>query len=233
MFRFRDSWQARVRVDVAFTDVGVDLRGTGPGGQGFAGELERLEAACGVRFARTGQVHGDTVLVVERSGPPAHSPLPPADGVVTSTPGVGLMVRAADCVPVVLADAEGGVVGVAHAGRQGMALDVVTRTVEEMIGVGAQAVRTRAWVGPHVCGSCYEVPEEMRRRVSAIVPESSSQTRWGTPALDIGAGVRAQLTRAGIEVHDVGGCTMEDELLHSHRRDAERSGRMAGLVWIS
>ena len=55
-----------------------------------------------------------------------------------------------------------------------------------------------AWVGPHVCGSCYEVPEQMRGRGQcAVVPEACAETSWGTPALDIGAGVRAQLERAG------------------------------------
>lgn len=233
MFWFRDTWQSRVRVDVAFTDAGVDLRGTGAGGAGFAHELERVETACGVHFARTGQVHGDTVVQVDRPGPAPHAPLLPADGVVTATPGVGLMVRAADCAPVVIADAEAGVVGVAHAGRQGMALDVVTRTLEAMARAGARAERSRAWLGPHVCGSCYEVPEQMRAEVSATVPEAAARTRQGTPALDIGAGVRAQLARAGIDAHEVGGCTMEEPRLHSHRRDAERSGRMAGLVWVS
>ena len=61
-----------------------------------------------------------------------------------------------------------------------------------------------AWIGPHVCGRCYEVPESMRAEVAAVVPESFAETSWGTPALDIGAGVRAQLARAGVTVVEVG-----------------------------
>ena len=73
----------------------------------------------------------------------------------------------------------------------------------------------------------------MRAEVSALVPETFAETSWGTPALDIGAGVRAQLERAGVEVVDVGGCTREESSLHSYRRDGADAGRFAGLVWMS
>jgi copper oxidase (laccase) domain-containing protein len=73
----------------------------------------------------------------------------------------------------------------------------------------------------------------MRAEVSALVPAAYAETTWGTPALDIGAGVRAQLAAAGVEVVDVGGCTREDPRLHSHRRDGAAAGRLAALVWMS
>lgn len=230
MFWFRESVDGGVRVDVAFTDSTLDLQGRRPG---FAGQLGRLEQACGVRFARLSQVHGDEVVSVDEPGPPAEAPVPDADALVTTTPGVGLMVRAADCVPLVLADPRAGVVGAAHAGRPGMVLDVTTRAVEAMEAHGASRADMRAWVGPHVCGACYEVPAVMRDEVSATVPEAWAQTSWGTPSVDIGLGVRAQLGRAGVEVVDVGGCTLEQERLHSYRRDGTGSGRLAGLVWLT
>ena len=106
------------------------------------------------------------------------------------------MVRVADCVPLVLADAEAGVIAAVHSGRPGMVLDIATRTVEVMREHGATHIT--AWLGPHVCGRCYEVPAAMRDEVAAAVPESWAETSWGTPAVDIGAGVRAQLARAGV-----------------------------------
>jgi polyphenol oxidase len=139
-----------------------------------------------------------------------------------------LMVRAADCVPLLLADAAAGVVGAAHAGRLGLAAGVVLRTVERMRELGASEVT--AWVGPHVCGACYEVPAELQREVGAVVPASVATTSWGTPALDLGAGVRAQLEDAGVAVVDVARCTRESRDLFSFRRDGERAGRLAGLV---
>ena len=89
-----------------------------------------------------------------------------------------------------------------------------------------------AWVGPHVCGACYEVPEQMRAEASAVVPEAHAETSWGTPALDIGAGVHAQLVDAGVSVVDASRCTIEHEDLFSYRRQGRASGRLAGLVWV-
>lgn len=215
-------------MDVAFTDSSLDLQGLGPR---FVTELPRLEEACGVRFARVNQVHGDEVLTVDEPGPPPLEHVPSADALMTTTPGLGLMIRVADCVPVLLGDPVAGVIGAVHAGRAGVALDITTRAVERLRAAGAE--RLTAWIGPHVCGDCYEVPEEMRAEVAARVPATYAVSRWGTPALDLGAGVRAQLESADVEVLDVAGCTREEPALHSYRRDGAAAGRFAGLVWMS
>jgi YfiH family protein len=141
---------------------------------------------------------------------------------------VVLLVRAADCVPVLLADPSAGVLGAAHAGRAGVAAGVVPATVEAMRDLGATDVT--AWVGPHVCGDCYEVPVALRDEVAAAVPETRATTSWGTPSLDLGAGVRAQLEVAGARVVDVSACTRESPDLYSYRRDGAGSGRLAGLI---
>jgi copper oxidase (laccase) domain-containing protein len=71
----------------------------------------------------------------------------------------------------------------------------------------------------------------MREEVTAVVPESAATTSWGTPAVDIGAGVRAQLDREGVQVSGVDRCTIEDEDLFSYRRQGGASGRLAGMIW--
>jgi YfiH family protein len=193
-----------------------------------AANLARVldDFAPGARLADMHQVHGSTVHVVGDKD----EPRPDADGLVTDRSDVVLLVRVADCVPVLLADAEARVVGVAHAGRPGLAAGVVPATLAAMRELGATAVT--AWVGPHVCGGCYEVPEEMRAEVGALVPEALATTTWGTPALDIGAGVRAQLVAGGATVVDVSRCTRESPDLYSHRRDHAAAGRLGGLVRI-
>ena len=211
-------------VRVAFTDVHLDLS---EASSGLDDSLTYLEDALGVRVARMRQVHGRDVAVVD--DPVAIVP-PEADGLVTNQRGVALLVRVADCVPVLLADPDTGVIGAAHAGRNGMAAGVVPHTVEQLRALGAEQVT--AWVGPHICGRCYEVPEAMRAEVSAAVPESYAETRWGTPGLDLGAGVSAQLERAGCEVVRIDRCTLEHAQLHSHRRDGVAAGRFGGLIWV-
>lgn len=232
MFVFRDSLEATSttsRVDVAFTDSTLDLQGGKPG---FGAALAALEDEVGLTFARLSQFHGNDVVTVTTV--PGAGPLddvPHADAQVTSLPGVGLMVRVADCVPVVLADETAGVIGVAHAGRLGTQLDIATATVGAMRELGAS--RITAWIGPYICGRCYEVPAAMQAEIAASVPETLAETSWGTAALDLGAGVRAQLERSGVTVLEVGRCTREDPELHSHRRDGAAAGRFAGLVWLT
>jgi polyphenol oxidase len=180
------------------------------------------------RMVLMSQVHGADVSVVrEASGPTSR---PRADALVTDVPGLTLVVRVADCVPVLLADAEAGLVGCAHAGRQGVLAGVVPSAVKALRELGSGSLT--AWVGPHVCGACYEVPADLQEEVAGVVPETRSTTSWGTPALDLGAGVRAQLSAAGCDVVDAARCTRESEDLFSYRRDGKVSGRFAGLVRI-
>ncbi|MDQ6641855.1 MAG: peptidoglycan editing factor PgeF [Actinomycetota bacterium] len=179
--------------------------------------------APGVALVDMFQVHGPDARLVDTPGERPH-----CDALVTTRPDLVLMVRAADCVPVLLADPRRGVVGAVHAGRPGLAQGVVPAAVQLMREQGAAEIV--AFVGPHVCGACYEVPLEMQQEVTAVVPASRSSTSWGTPALDIGAGVRAQLERCGASVIDVSRCTRESADLYSHRRDGERAGRLAGLI---
>jgi len=177
--------------------------------------------APGAELADMHQVHGHAV--VEAGGPREQ-----CDALVTDRPDVVLMVRVADCVPVLLADPAAGVLGAAHAGRQGLVEGVVGACVTRMRELGAE--RIEAWVGPHICGACYEVPAALQQDVAAREPASRSTTSWGTPALDIGAGVRAQLERAGVVVHDAARCTRESEDLYSYRRDGAAAGRLAGVI---
>jgi YfiH family protein len=236
LFCFRDT---RGRASVGFTDR---HGGVSPApydslnlAAGDDPEVERnlglVAEAFGVRQSRIvfmDQVHGSAVRVV---GEPAEAgSRPRVDGLVTGRPGLALAVRVADCVPVLLADPEAGVVGCAHAGRKGLIAGVVTAAVAAMRGLGAADLV--AWVGPHICGSCYEVPEQMRDQVAAAVPESWAVTSWGTPSLDLGAGVRAQLSAAGCCVVDAARCTREAHDLYSYRRDGVAAGRFAGLVQL-
>jgi len=181
--------------------------------------------APGSQVAGMRQVHGATVTVAS----PGEAP--ECDALVTDHPEVTLVVRVADCVPVLLADPGTGVVAAAHAGRAGVADGVVPATVERMRALGASDVV--AWIGPHVCAACYEVPTELRAQVADRVPATAATSRWGTPALDLGAGVRAQLADAGVRLlgtPDAELCTMEEPRAWSYRRDGAAAGRMAGLV---
>ena len=230
-------------VELAFTDrhggasrapyESLNLAWAGDDADDLAENHRRLSAdfAPGDPVAALSQVHGRDVAYVGPEGPRTdvnghlHAR---ADGVVTDQPGVTLMVRGADCAMVLLADTEARVIGGCHAGRPGMVVGVVPATIARMRELGARDIT--AWLGPHVCGRCYEVPQEMQDTVVALVPASRATTSWDTPSVDLGAGIKSQLAAEGVPCVDLSVCTLESPDLYSYRRDRLRSGRQAGLI---
>ncbi|MFE0459017.1 peptidoglycan editing factor PgeF [Kitasatospora sp. NPDC058965] len=176
------------------------------------------------------QVHSATV---QRVAGPWGGDAPELDGVWTTEPGLALASLGADCAAVLLADPVARVVGAAHSGRAGTLSGIATRLVHAMAEGGADPARTVAYIGPAACGRCYEVPEAMRAESAAALPETYSTTSWGTPALDLPAGITAQLTAAGVtDVRRDPRCTIETADLYSHRRDAP-TGRFAAYLWLA
>ncbi len=193
---------------------------------------KRLAAELGLaenKLAWMEQVHGRTATIVDGSETRAAEA---TDALVTATPGVALVVLVADCVPILLADAEAGVVAAVHAGRVGTRVGVVPAAVAAMREVGAEPHRIEALLGPAICGDCYEVPAAMAADVEKHVPGSAGKTRKGTPGLDLRAGLWRQLADLGVGRIGVDPrCTNEDKTLFSYRRDGT-TGRIAGITWI-
>ncbi|MER6912938.1 peptidoglycan editing factor PgeF [Streptomyces sp. NPDC000594] len=229
-FAFTDRWGGVSAVPYEELNLGGAV-GDDPG----AVRTNREIAAKGLgldpaRVVWMNQVHGREVARV--TGPWTDGPVPAVDGVVTDRPGLALAVLTADCVPVLLADPVAGVVGAAHAGRPGLVAGVVPATVEAMAALGADPARITARTGPAVCGRCYEVPEAMRAEVAAVEPAAWADTRWGTPAVDVVAGVHAQLASLGVTDRTASPvCTLESQDHYSYRRD-RTTGRLAGYVWM-
>jgi YfiH family protein len=194
-----------------------------------------LAAAVGVAaddVAWMHQVHGAEVHHARPAAPgaPPADGAPACDGIISTTPGLAAAVLVADCVPVLLADVEAGVVAAAHAGRKGFVAGVLEATLVAMAKLGARPGATRAAIGPAAGPCCYEVPGEMRDEVGAVRPAAPSTTTWGTPSLDLRGGCAAVLREAGVaDVVTVGGCTIEDDDSFSFRR-AGVTGRFAGVV---
>lgn len=216
---------------------------------GVQANLGLVQAALGLDgIVLVHQVHGSGVYLpatepgrrwspVDGVGDalPGARSLPVADAIVAARseigPGLALAVRVADCLPVALADPVAGVIGIAHAGRVGLLGGVLEATLDQMAARGA--LRPVAWIGPHICGDCYEVPADMRADGAARLSATAATTTWGTPALDLAAGAEQILAARGVQVTRVGGCTRTDTSLHSHRRDGTESGRLAGLIWFT
>jgi hypothetical protein len=171
------------------------------------------------------QVHGAELQA--RDAPPEPNgfaqpgaPLEDADGQLTSAPGLAPLVLVADCLPVALAGP--GSVAMLHCGWRGLAAGIVRRGVEA-------SRATRAAIGPGIGPCCYEVGPEVLTEFEPL-GEGIAAGRM----LDLAEVARRLLAEAGVEEIDTAGlCTScHPELLYSHRRDGERSGRQAGLAWL-
>lgn len=188
----------------------------------------RLVAALGLpaeRVAIGRQVHGAELAV--HTGPQHPSPfaelgveIPEVDGHVVTAPGAAALVFVADCLPVALAGPRG--CAILHCGWRGLAGGIIDRGVEAVAA-------TEAAIGPGIGPCCYEVGNEVLAAFAGLGAGIASGSM-----LDLGEVARRLLQRAGVErIESADLCTScERDLFFSHRRDAGRSGRQAGLVWL-
>ncbi len=188
--------------------------------------------AGGVSLGR--QVHGAAVRVLDAPSRPGLFAgglrgWPEGDALATRRPGLGLMVLAADCLPVLLWRRDEPGVAAAHAGWRGLVGGVVAAAVRAL----DRPERIGAAIGPGVGPCCYPVSAEVRDRFAAAFGEAVVRP----PAVDLAAAARAALVAEGVEasaIATVQACTSCDrDRFYSFRRDGEASGRQGGLVWAT
>lgn len=243
-------------------NLGRSTGAEGDDARRVAENLRRFQTAAldGRRTVSVRQVHGAAVFVTggrehlpgrqtaERKGTQsAGASRPPpdavrsqsgaceADAIVGDDPDRALLVRVADCAPVLLACPRSGVVAAVHAGWRGVVAGVVESAVTSMADQGAVVDDIRAAIGPCIGEGAFEVGDEVveafrHRDLGAFV-----HRRQGARArIDLAASVRALLERMGIDPTHVDGgelCTVErEDDFFSYRRDGARSGRMAAAI---
>jgi YfiH family protein len=170
-----------------------------------------------------------------------------ADGSVTRSPGTVCAVLTADCLPILLADRDSGVVAVAHAGWRGLAAGVIEAAVAAM---HVEPSSVLAWLGPAIGPRAFEVGSDVFAAfcdpdpgaAECFVPCTEVSTKASTKTsasmkwhADLYALARRRLARVRVgAVYGGGRCTLtESKCFHSYRRDGPgASGRMATLIWI-
>ena len=175
------------------------------------------------------QVHGITVADAGRAGC-----LPEADASVSTHPGAVCVVMTADCLPILLCDEQGSVVGAAHAGWRGLCDGVIEATVSAM---NVPAPTLMAWLGPAIGSTVFEVGDEVRTAFVAKQPQAAkafvaaAEGKWMADIYQL-----ARLRLQALGIHRIYGgdlCTYSDaERFYSYRRDGV-TGRMATFIWIS
>ena len=216
-----------------------------------------VERSIGVRHGNLvtlAQVHGREVVVVRKGGARPEG-CPEADVLISDDPDVALVVRAADCVPLLVADPRTGAVGAAHAGWRGTAAGVAGALVTAMAAeFSSRPADLIAAIGPSIGVCCYEVGSDLVDAFAAAGHERYLIDRWfpvpwlprrGGPRatsgadgpklrLDIAAANRDQLILAGLSdenVHVSGLCTASNlELFPSYRAEGSGTGRILGVI---
>lgn len=195
----------------------------------------RLAESADLTSERIGwlnQVHGTDVVELT---PDNVGQIAEADASYTRHPGIACAILTADCLPVVLSDSEGTVVGAAHCGWRSLCGGVI----ENLVSAMAVAPETlQAWLGPAIGPDSFEVGPEVRDAFLEYDPKAARAfkakgARAGHFMADIYALATLRLNHLGVSSVTGGGlCTVQDsDRFFSYRRDGQ-TGRMATLVWL-
>jgi len=190
---------------------------------------EILAEHLGMPLVFIGATHSPNVINVKSEFPEVH---PDTDALVTRETNLGLVIMSADCAPIVLVDPIAHVVGVVHAGWQGMLVGVVANAVEGMLDLGAEPENLKAIIGPTISAKNFIATQERFDEVKDIEPSAAVKLADGQLAVDIRKGVKHQLAQYQIKTTDLNICTFDTAELFSFRRDPV-TGRNATVAWLS
>ncbi|MEE8184509.1 MAG: peptidoglycan editing factor PgeF [Acidobacteriota bacterium] len=187
------------------------------------------------------QVHGDQIVVVREKSP--RSPQTEADAVATDLRRTLLLIRTADCVPILLVDPDHGAIAACHAGWRGISLGIARIGVETLVREFRSApARILAGIGPAIGECCYQVGEEVRESFHSNGQEPAEgeflEDRDGRLRLNLRLAVVRQLRQAGVpgdRIQSLGLCTAcHPDWFYSRRRDGAGPDRLhAFLAWES
>lgn len=188
-------------------------------------------------LATLSQTHSNRVVVLTEA--PETGGRPDADALVTSQPGLLLGILTADCTPIAFADAEAGVVGIAHAGWKGAVDGIAENTISAMEALGAKRARIVAAIGPTISGANYEVGPQFAADLIARNPSAAAHIvipPGGKEHFDLPGFVAERLSAAGVTVDFAGSCTYAaPDRYFSHRyatHQGTRAGRQMSVIGI-
>jgi hypothetical protein len=176
------------------------------------------------------QVHGAGVAVVGER--PTARPIPGCDALVTGSRGMALLVRCADCLPILFADADRAVVGAAHVGWRGLAASLPARVVATFRHVfHSRPADLHVAIGPCIRGCCYEVGRDFPVSFAPFIQERARRR-----TCDLVAAAAEQLRACGIpeaRLTDAQRCTAcEPQRWYSLRREGPAAGRLTALIVV-
>lgn len=180
----------------------------------------QLEFQVGLPIVFMNQIHGADVVKVENS-----FSNPTCDALITTEHKLALAVLVADCIPLLLKSDVA--VAAVHVGRKGLMNGITRKTIDEMRDLGAEVIHS--YIGPSICGNCYEVGQDIFNEVTSRYPKADSSERTGKNTLDLVSALKKDLKDTVLL--DLSSCVLEDNNSFSYRRDGI-TGRQAGVIWL-
>jgi YfiH family protein len=176
------------------------------------------------------QIHSNRVIAAEAPGDAGEG-----DALISNVPGVTLVVRTADCLPILMADARNHAVAAVHAGWRGTVSEILAETLTVMKDrFGTRPEELVVAIGPGIGGCCYEVSADVAVRFARYFPEREDLS--GTTKIDLAETAVRQLARYGGNLGQIdpsGLCTFcLQGVFHSYRRDRDAAGRMHSSITI-
>jgi hypothetical protein len=202
------------------------------GGKDVDKDLVYSRLAAEKPLVVTHQVHGDSVISIDKGFSDYYPQKTEADGLMTSLTGIRLSIHTADCVPVFLADKKGRAVCLIHAGWRGTKLGVAAKGIKSITGrFGLGPEEVVAAIGPCIELGCYEVGEDVADSFATEVKKPAQESKW---LLDLRAENARQLFSEGLgkrDLHISGLCTRcRPDTLHSYRNERELKGQMISFM---
>lgn len=162
---------------------------------------------------RMNQVHGDNIVEITPDSPRV---IDGADALVTNHKGLAIVVKTADCVPIIVWNDQGWG-AVVHAGRRGTQIGIIKKTLRLLEEKTQRQGQYYIWIGPHICAKCYEINPDTHETFD-LLSANQAQIAEAIPA-----------SRLLVTVFD--GCTAcNTDRFFSYRKEADQSGRMFGLL---
>lgn len=198
--------------------------------------LHRLHNALGLERAATvdaSQAQADQVARV--SSNERGTRIKGVDGLITNTRGIPLMLRFADCVPILLYDPMHRAIGIAHAGWRGTVAHVLTKTVNEMrAAFGTNPRDLIACIGPSIGPCCYEIGADVQEKVERAYPDTYELLlhKNGSTHLNLWQANASQLRALGVEQIEIAKVCTADHThdFYSWRRENANTGRFGALI---
>jgi YfiH family protein len=187
-------------------------------------------------FVQMNQEHGNRIVWVDNKD--SGNTVDGTDALITHEKNLVLLVKTADCLPILLSDNNNNVIGVIHAGWRGLYSQIILMTINAMLDKGSKQNSINVVIGPCIKSCCYKIDNKLKSQFNEKFSDIYDTSDYiflkdKVMYMDILKLAKMQLIHAGVKpsrINELDICTMDDTRFYSHRRQKGKGGRSAGFI---